>query len=233
MAFGVTTNSYPLSSNTGLVPTAFSKTPRAKSVADALDENGNVADRTYYGGSATIVDCSVTLVLKSGTAPTSITLGNDTSQLTDAMFVTSVQIDTGNGQWPTYTIQWKEGLTNVTGSAFAVTLPSLTPTRTAQAIGVSPVSSSGNVTKLTGSSATFSCDYNEQLDGSGNYAASAFSNGTATSSGDGVVVSGEPAWAAETGWTTEDGGAPIEETNTDYGTTSATVSKYLAAAASN
>lgn len=228
MAFGITPDTYPLSSNTGLVPVAYNETPRAKSVAEAQDEKGNVAARTYYGGSATIKDCSITLVLKSGTAPTSITLGADTTNGV-TMWVTSLELTTGNGQWPTYVINWKEGLTNVTGSSFTVTLPSVTATKTAQVLGVGPASAVSATLKLTGSSASWSCDYSEQLDGQGEYAASAFSNGVAEASADGVVISGTPAWTAETGWTVEDGGAPIEETNTEYGTSSAKVSKFLAA----
>jgi len=228
MAFGVTPTTYPLSTNTGLVPTAYNETPRAESVADATDENGDVAARTYYGGSATIKDCSITLVFKSGTAPSSITLGADTAQGT-SRWINNVELTTGNGQWPTYVIQWKEGLTNVTGSKFTVALPSVTPTKTAQVLGVGPASSVSSTLKLTGSSASWSCSYNEQLDGQGEFAAASFSNGVASSSANGVVISGTPAWTAETGWTTEDGGAPIEETNTDYGTSSANVSKFLAA----
>ena len=93
MGFGITPATYPLSTNTGLVPTAYSETPRAESVADAPDENGDVAARTYYGGSATIKDCSITLVLKSGTAPSSITLGADTAQGT-SRWITNVELTT-------------------------------------------------------------------------------------------------------------------------------------------
>ena len=226
MAFGINITGYPLSDFTGLVPTAYSETPRAKSTADALDENGNVAARTYYGGSATIKDCSITLVLKSGSAPAAITLGA-AAQATQ--FVTGVEVATGNSQWPTYIVTWKEGLTNVTGSAFTVELPELIPAKKAQAIGVGVATTAATTQKLTGSSASWSCDYAEQLNGQGEYAASAFSNGVATSSADGVVISGAPSWTAQTGWTVEDGAAPLEESNTDYGTSSATVSKFLAA----
>lgn len=228
MSHGITPTTYPLSDNTGLVPTGYSCVPRAKSVSDAPDENGNVAARTYYGGSGTIKDCQITLVLKSGTAPSSIVLGADTATGV-TRWVTSVELATGNGQWPTYTINWKEGLTNVTGSKFTVSLPSVTPTKTAQKLGVGPATTVSATLKLTGSSATWSVDYAEQLGGHGEYAASSFSNGTAESSANGVVISGDPEWTAETGWTTEDGGAPIEETNTEYGTSSAKVSKFLVA----
>lgn len=226
MAFGINITGYPLSDNTGLVPTAYSETARAKSTADALDENGNVAARTYYGGSATIKDCSITLVLKSGTAPDEITLGADAGA---TQFITGVELTTGNSQWPTYVVTWKEGLTNVSGSAFTVALPSVVPAKKAQAIGVGVATTATTTMKLTGSSASWSCDYAEQLDGQGEYAASAFSNGVATSSADGVVISGTPAWTAQSGWTVEDGAAPLEESNTDYGTSSASVSKFLAA----
>lgn len=228
MGFGITKSTYPLSTNTGLVPTAYSETARAESVSDAPDEDGNVAARTYYGGSASIKDCSITLVLKSGTAPSSIVLGADTAQGT-TMWITNVELTTGNGQWPTYVINWKEGLTNVTGSKFTVSLPSVIPAKKAQPLGVAVATAKATTMKLTGSSASWSCDYSEQLDGQGEFAAASFSNGTATSTADGVVISGDPEWTANTGWTSEDGAAPLTASNTGYDTTSASVSKFLAA----
>ena len=228
MAFGITKSTYPLSGNSGLVPTAYSETARSESVADAPDENGDVAARTYYGGSSTIKDCSITLVLKSGTAPSSIVLGADTASGV-TMWVTSVELTTGNGQWPTYVINWKEGLTNVTGSKFTVALPTVIPAKKAQPLGVAVATAKALTMKLTGSSASWTVDYAEQLDGQGEFAAASFSNGTATSTADGVIISGEAEWTAQSGWTIEDGAAPVTSSNTAYDTTSASVSKFLAA----
>lgn len=217
MAFGVNLTGCPWS-NAGAVLQSASTAVRNESVAEALDERGNTAARTYYGGDSGVKTVTATFALKSGTLSGTVDIGKTSG-------IESFKVTTSNGDWPKIEVAYHEGGPAATGDDFTVTLPSVEALRVAQPLGVTV----GSGAKLSGSEATWKCDFSELLDDHGELAATAFSHGTFEITAEAVAVTASPVFSASSATMEEIGG--LEETNTGYGTSSAKASGFLTAKA--
>lgn len=222
MAFGVNVTDTPLSSITGLKIQSYSKTPRAESTADALDEMGDVAARTYYGGDTSLLTCSASFKLVSGAiaANTTVEMGKGTG----TKYLTSLSISTSNGDWPQIDVSWLEGFTNVEGNTYTITLPQIDGKRIAQALGITV----GTGAKLQSAGVSYTVDFSEVTDEAGEYAGGFLAHCVAECTADAVAVTSTPTYTADSGWTLEETGG-LSETSTAYGTSSAKASKFIAA----
>ncbi len=227
MAFGVNLTGCPLTIAGGELVSAQTQ-PRNHSVAEALDERGNTAHRTLYGGDDDIKAVTATFALKSGTfgGSTKVTVGKTSG-------IESVKVTTSNGDWPRIEVVYHEGETQangvtVTGDDFEFEFPEVEALRVAQPLLIAV----GTGAKLTGSSLVVKCDRSELTGSHGALVATAYSHGTFEATADAVAVTATPAFTATAPAGIEEFGG-LSETNTAYGTSSAKASGYIAAKASS
>ncbi|MBP5545176.1 MAG: hypothetical protein ILM98_13960 [Kiritimatiellae bacterium] len=224
MAFGVNLTGCPITVTGGVLQSASTQ-PRNHSLAEALDERGNTAARTLYGGDDDIKTVTVTYALKSGT------FGGSSNKITigKTNLVESVKVTTSNGAWPTIEVTYHDGETSangvtVTGDDFELAFPEIEALKVAQPLMVSV----GTGAKLTGSSITFKCDRAELQDDHGALCATAYSHGTLEVTADAVAVTADPSFTFTSPAAVEEFGG-LSESNTAYGTSSAKGSGYVAA----
>lgn len=185
--FGGLTDHFGLAGAAGwttVILTESSKKAIEQQRADALDENGDIAQTEYFGNDAgTLYDVSCTYVLKSGTfvarAATEAASYFILGELTAGTIVESFELTTSNSEFPTLTLSGKLGAQTVTapsGKTNKYYLPTdtltLTGAKIAQGYGFSV--SQG---KLTGCSISGSLDLVQQDDGTGEPAAHGIGNG--------------------------------------------------------
>jgi len=164
---GTLTDHFGLASASLILVDSSDKTPVAKSRAEATDENGDIADAEWYGGTD-IFDVSNVYALKSGT------LNLNTLKLGEqepGVIISSISVATDNGEWPKITVTGQlgnEAVTAPTGKANTWTLPSITLTaiKSAQPMGFTVSAGS-----LQNNTFEFSCDIAELTDGTGEPAA--------------------------------------------------------------
>ena len=198
-----------------------SSTPQAQSRADALDENGDIADAAWHGNtSAGLKDASSTFALKSGTlALDDLVLG----ELATGKVVTSISVNTVNGAWPQIEVS------GVTGSialeqAKTYDLPEITINGKKQAQLMGLTLTTG---KLTDCSLEASCDWAQQEDGEGEPVAYGISGAIATASGTAVATSdAAPVLAAAGEWTLSQG-AGVDEPQAAWHTGTLSVEQVL------
>jgi hypothetical protein len=188
--FGALTDHFSAIS-TGLVLIGSSKTPVAKSVAEALDENGDVAEHTIYGADDIFdVSCEYEIHAASFDSGT-LKLG----EIVAGTAVSSITITTSNGAWPKVSISGRIGLETMLapdGKANTYTLPSLTiiGAKAAQPLGFSVDGGS-----LSGSSIEASAEIAESPDGLGVPAVHGISGASGTLNASFVRTPDEtPAW---------------------------------------
>lgn len=188
--FGALTDHFSAIS-TGLVLIGSSKTPVAKSVAEALDENGDVAEHTIYGADDIFdVSCEYEIHAASFDSGT-LKLG----EIVAGTAVSSITITTSNGAWPKVSISGRMGLETMIapdGKANTYTLPSLTiiGAKAAQPLGFSVAGGS-----LSGSSIEASAEIAESPDGLGVPAVHGISGASGTLNASFVRTPDEtPAW---------------------------------------
>ena len=225
MAFGVNLTGCPLTIAGGELVGAQSQ-PRNHSVAEALDERGNVAHRTLYGGDEDIKTITATFALKSGTfgGSTPVTIGKTSG-------IESIKVTTSNGAWPMIEVVYHEGETQangvtVTGDDYEFEFPEVEALKVAQPLLITV----GTGAQLTGSTLTVKCDHAGQTGSHGALVATAYTHGTFEATADAVAVTATPAFTATTPAGIEEFGG-LSETNTAYGTSSAKASGYIAAKA--
>ena len=176
-----------------MVLVAASKVPRAKTRADAQDENEDIAASAFSGNAAgEIYEVSNTYALKSGTLDLSdLVIG----ELAVQVMAESLGLTTANGTWPQITVAGFLGLQTIvapTGYTNHFTLPAISVLGQKQAQVLGFTVSDG---RLTGSGITFNCSMGEQLDGVGEPAAHGVSGGTGDLTADFVRIDSTPAWA--------------------------------------
>jgi len=193
--FGALTNHFSalidLTSITALKLVNSTKTPVARSRADANDAENDVAAATWFGATD-IFDVSCEYVLKSGT------LVLDTLKLGEIVAgtaVASISAATSNTDWPKITITGKSGLQTMVAPALKLNtfkLPTLTLTaaKRAQPLGFT-VGADG---RLTGCTFEASAEIAEVADGLGAPCAHGISGAIGTVSAEFVRVTGAPAW---------------------------------------
>ena len=166
---------------------------RPESRADAIDDLGDIAAAWWYGNpSGTIKDVTSTYMLKSGTLDLA-TL--DLGELSTGVFLTSIAVTLGNGQWPIIVatgILGAGALTLPTGYLNTFSLPTMVLTGVKQALPIGFTVTAG--CKLTGVSISASCEYHEAPDADGDPAAYGVSGGILTCSADFVAITDVPAW---------------------------------------
>ena len=100
--FGALTDHFTLAASVGTLVES-SKTPVANSRADALDENGDIADAAWYGNTAAELyeaSCTYQVDTTDVNVATALKLG----ELATGVVVTSIEISTSNGDWPKITV---------------------------------------------------------------------------------------------------------------------------------
>jgi hypothetical protein len=200
--FGALTDHFSIAT-TDLILIDSSKTPVAESVAEALDENGDLAARTLYGNDGgTISDASCTYALVSGTLNlNTLSVG----ELETGVVVTGIDAATTNGDWPKITVSGKLGTAAFqapTGKTATAALPSLTITggKFAQVMSFTV----GSGCKLTSCSFSVGADIAQVDDGLGEPAAYAASfNKPPEISAEFVRITAQPSWTVA---------SPLEET---------------------
>jgi hypothetical protein len=166
-----------------------SEEPVAKSRADAIDENGDIAEATRYGG-GDVVDISASYKLVSGTLNlNTLKLG----EIAAGTAVSGINVVTANTDWPIITLTGKKGLETMvapSGKANTFTLPSLTLTgaKRAQLLGFTFTGDA----RLTGSSFDFSAEIAEVADGLGEPCAHGISGASGAMSAEFQLIDGAP-----------------------------------------
>ena len=194
----------------GAVLQSKTTTPRAESVADALDEYGDVAARQYYGGGV-VTEVQETYAIKADGVSLPA-LGYNTFGV-----VTNIEVSTSNSDWPQVSITFTTGATLDENATFALPSFTIVGKRLAQTIGIT------GVTDMQSSSFSASCDLSEVLDASGEPVKFAVSNGTWEANAeylDGTATAGLSGTLEETG--------TISASNTAWQTISAKASGYIA-----
>ena len=201
--FGALTDHFNLAASVGRLVDS-SKTPVANSRADALDENGDIADAAWYGntdGDLYEASCTYQVDKNDVTVATVLKLG----ELSTGVVVTSIEISTSNGDWPRVTVSGTLG----TG-ALEQSKPYAMPTGTVAAKKQAQIIAGITLTsgKLTSASLSASCDLVTATDGEGEPVAHGVSGAVATATAEAVAVTAEsPVLAADTGWNITTGSA--------------------------
>ena len=191
--FGALTDHFSIATS-DLILVDSSKTPDAESVAQALDENGDLAARTVYGNDGGAVsEASCTYLLKSGTLNlNTLSLG----ELETGVVVTSIEMATSNGDWPKLTVSGKLGTPAFqapTGKTAKAALPSqsIVGGKFAQPMTFTV----GDGCKLTGCSFSVSAEISQADDGLGEPVAYAASfNNPPEISAEFVRITAQPSW---------------------------------------
>ena len=218
--FGALTDHFGIAS-TDLILVDSSNVPRAESVAEALDENGDLAARKVYGNDGGAVsDASCTYALKSGTLNlNTLTIGEKET----GVVITGISTATNNVAWPQFQVSGVLGTPAIqapSGKTAAAALPSITlvGAKLAQPISFTV----GDGCKLTGCSVSFSAELSQQDDGLGEPAAYAISfNNPPEVSAEFVRITAQPSWTP-TGALTETQAPSTVEPKAAYHTSTAT-----------
>lgn len=189
--FGALTDHFSAIS-TNLVLISSSKSPTAKSVAEARDANGDIGCQEVYGA-ADIFDVSCEYEIHAASYDTSaLKLG----EIATGVGVASIAVATSNGSWPKVTISGRTGLETMVapaGKLNTFTFPTLTVigAKAAQPLGFTVGGGS-----LTDSSVEASAEIAETTDGLGVPKAHGVSGASGTISATFVrCPDTAPAWA--------------------------------------
>lgn len=196
----------------GAVLVSKSITPRGASVAEALNENGDIAVRHYYAEGVT-TEVQETYAIKGSVAPTLPKIGYN-----EFGVVTNVSISTSNSDWVQVSVTYTTGVTLDTNKTY--TIPFACPTgRKATLIMLS----GGEY--VQSSSATITCTLSELLDNEGIPCAWAVSGGAWDVTAE--AIGGKFEFTAEDGISGITENDRVSESNTAYGTISASASGFI------
>jgi len=223
--FGALTDHFNLAATIGTLVES-SKTPVANSRADALDENGDIADAAWFGNTAgDLYEASCTYLVGERTGDiddiaTVLKLG----ELSTGVVVTSIEFLSRNGDWPRVTVSGTLGTGALEQSkTYAMPTGSVKAKKQAQIIAGITLTSG----KLTSASLSASCDLATANDGEGEPVAHGVSGAVATATAEAVAVTAEsPVLAADTGWNITTGAA-LNEPQAAWHTGSISVEKTL------
>jgi hypothetical protein len=207
------------------------KTGIAHSRSDATDENGDIADATWFGAPGTMFEASTTFVVKSGTLSLALLkLG----EVTAGKIINSIGVATDAGEWPMLTVAGRLGCIAVTapaGKANTYTLPDIDVVGIKAAQNFGGSSDNGFAvaagTKLRSASVEFTCDIGETTDGLGVPVAHAVSGAVGTLSATIGEVTSSPAWTLDTDLWTQTQAPGTEEATAEYPTGSGTAETIL------
>ncbi len=217
--FGAQTDHWGLALGTVI---ESSKTPVSQSRADALDENGDIADSAWHGNTeGDLYEASVTYQIDTTELDLSeLNLGN----IEAGKAATGVEVTTSNSEWPKVTITGTLG-TEPLEQAKTYALPEVTvlPLKKAQAMGVTVTTG-----KLASCTLSASCDLATAHDGAGEPVAHGVSGAICSASAEAVATStAAPVLAAAATWTISTGSG-TNEPQADWHTASIAVEKKLA-----
>lgn len=188
---------------TGLTLVGSTKTPTAKGIADAQDENGDIACRQTFGATD-IYDVTCEYELQSGEKDLStMKLG----EIVAGTAVASINVSPSNGSWPKFSISGRTGLETMVapeGKTNTFTLPGITVKgmKAAQPLGFTVEGGS-----LTECSIEVTAEIAETTDGEGNPSAHGISGASGTINATFVRCPDEaPEWAL-----TLDGAESVQE----------------------
>lgn len=220
--FGALTDHFSLAATIGTLVES-SKTPVANSRADALDENGDIADAAWYGNTAGKLyeaSCTYQVDTNDVTVATALKLG----ELATGVVVTGIEIATSNGDWPKITVSGILGTFALEqGKTYAMPTGTVAAKKQAQIIAGITLTSG----KLTSASLSASCDLATANDGEGEPVAHGVSGAVATATAEAVAITDEsPVLAADTGWKSQPGSA-LNEPQAAWHTGSISVEKKL------
>ena len=174
--FGALTDHFSMAT-TGLIVTGSpTKTPVAKSRADDLDENGDIANAQWFGG-GDVEDVTNEYTLMSGTLNLNTLL---LGEINPGVCVSSISVALSNTDLPKISVTGKIGLETMVapaGKSNTWKLPSITITASKYAQPMGFTYSSG---RLTGCTLEASCEIFEATDGLGEPAAHGVSGASGT-----------------------------------------------------
>jgi hypothetical protein len=199
-----------------------SKTPVAKSRADALDEYGDIAASTWFGNpDDDFYEASSTFAVVSDSFDLSVL---DLGELTGNKIITSIEITTSNSAWPQLTVTGMLGVEAICGTP-VYSLPSLTITgcKYSQELGFT----TGDGARLTGSTVSASIDMAQQDDGGGDPVAHGLSGGVMTGTAQFVRVTAAPSWTVTLSGATETQAPSLAEPQAEYHTAEASYEYIL------
>ena len=220
--FGALTDHFNLAASVGTLVES-SKTPVANSRADALDENGDIADAAWYGNTAAKLyeaSCTYQVDKNDVTVGTALKLG----ELATGVVVTGIEIATSNGDWPKITVSGILGTGALEqGKTYAMPTGTVAAKKQAQIIAGITLTTG----KLTSASLSASCDLATANDGEGEPVAHGVSGAVATATAEAVAITAEsPVLAADTGWNITTGSS-LNEPQAAWHTGSISVEKTL------
>jgi len=217
--FGALTDHFTLAATVGTLVES-SKTPVANSRADALDENGDIADAAWYGNTAgELYEASCTYQVDT----TDVTVAALKLGELSTGVVTGIEIATSNGDWPKITVSGILGTGALEqGKTYALPTATVAAKKQAQAMGITVTTG-----KLTSCSLSASCDLATANDGAGEPVAHGVSGAVATATAEAVATSAAtPVLAAAEGWEVATGSG-LNEPQANWHTTSISVEKVL------
>jgi hypothetical protein len=213
----------------------WAKTPHALNSAYALDSLGDAAAATYYGGTGglglgdtsgadTAFDVSYDIVMVSGNMDISdIVLGAKGT----GYVMNAAELSTKNNEWPKISASGRTAVAAIDTAAMGTWAPpaaTVNGRKKAQPIGF--VTGAG--CKLQSSSVSLKTDDASEMDSQGAEATYDIANGILNGSADFVEVTAAATWTMDTTFAaTEIQGPGQDKSNTNYGTTSATLEKVL------
>jgi len=220
--FGALTDHFSLAETVGTLVES-SKTPVANSRADALDENGDIADAAWYGNTAGDLyeaSCTYQVDTKDVNVATALKLGEKST----GVVITSIEISTSNGDWPKITVSGILGTGALEqGKTYAMPTGTVAAKKRAQIIAGITLTTG----KLTSASLSASCDLATANDGAGEPVAHGVSGAVATETAEAVAITDEsPVLAADTGWKSQPGSS-LNEPQAAWHTGSISVEKTL------
>lgn len=201
-----------------------STTPAPVSVERVQDQDGNiVGEDSYAGGPAAAIEVVYRLVSDTLDLST-LALGYLLVSATKTC-ITSIAVNTSNGEWPTITIGGFTGVTNETDmDTWALPAITISGKKQAQELDFTV----GSDCRLTSSSLTASAEFAHALDNDGVVAAMAVTGATVEISAEFVEVEGVVAWTPDGSYiVTQAPGAA--NSNIGWGTASASMTKMLTA----
>ena len=220
--FGALTDHFTLAATIGALVES-SKTPVANSRADALDENGDIADAAWYGntdGDLYEASCTYQVDTNDVNVATALKLG----ELATGVVVTGIEIATSNGDWPKITVSGTLGTGALEqGKTYAMPTGTVAAKKQAQIIAGIALTTG----KLTSASLSASCDLATANDGAGEPVAHGVSGAVATATAEAVAITDEsPVLAADTEWKSQPGSS-LNEPQAAWHTGSISVEKTL------
>jgi len=219
--FGAWTDHFSLAATIGTLVES-SKTPVANSRADALDENGDIADAAWYGNTdGDLYEASCTYQVDTADVNVAtLKLGEKST----GVVITSIEISTSNGDWPRVTVSGTLG-TGALEQSKTYAMPTGTVAAKKQAQIIAGITLTSG--KLTSASLSASCDLATANDGAGEPVAHGVSGAVATATAEAVAITDEsPVLAADTGWKSQPGSS-LNEPQAAWHTGSISVEKKL------